>query len=60
VSIWLKTDFEVLMRRVRRRANRPLLQTADPGGVLRKLIDDRYPTYALADLTVLSDDHLTR
>ena len=32
VSIWLKADADVLMRRVRRRADRPLLQTADPGG----------------------------
>ncbi|WP_335727695.1 shikimate kinase [Rhizobium leguminosarum] len=55
VSIWLKADFEVLIRRVRRRANRPLLQTPDPQGALRKLIDDRYPTYALADVTVVSD-----
>lgn len=56
VSIWLKADFEVLIRRVRRRANRPLLQMPDSEGTLRKLIDDRYPTYALADLTVASGD----
>lgn len=56
VSIWLKADFDVLIRRVRRGANRPLLQTPEPEGALRKLIDDRYPTYALADVTVVSDD----
>ncbi|PDT08558.1 shikimate kinase [Rhizobium sp. M1] len=56
VSIWLKADLDVLIRRVRRRANRPLLQTPDSEGALRKLIDDRYPTYALADVTVASDD----
>lgn len=56
VSIWLKADFDVLIRRVRLRANRPLLQTTDPEGTLRKLIYDRYPTYALADVTVMSDD----
>ncbi len=56
VSIWLKADFDVLMRRVRRRANRPLLQTPDPEGALRKLIDDRYPIYAQADVTVISHD----
>ncbi len=56
VSIWLKADFDVLIRRVRLRANRPLLQTPDPEGTLRKLIDDRYPTYALADVTVVSND----
>ncbi|MCM2474950.1 shikimate kinase [Rhizobium sp. CG5] len=56
VSIWLKADFDVLIRRVRRHANRPLLQTPDPECALRKLIDDRYPTYALADVTVVSDN----
>ncbi|MEZ2129725.1 MULTISPECIES: shikimate kinase [unclassified Sinorhizobium] len=56
VSIWLKADFDVLIRRVRRRGNRPLLRTPDPEGALRKLMEDRYPTYALADVTVMSDD----
>ncbi len=56
VSVWLKADFEVLNRRVCRHANRPLLQTSDPEDSLRKLIDDRYSTYALADVTVVSDD----
>ena len=56
VSIWLKADFDVLIRRVRRQANRPLLQASDPAGALRKLMDDRYPTYGLADVTVVSND----
>ncbi|MHB2168357.1 3-dehydroquinate synthase [Alsobacter sp. R-9] len=56
LSIWLKADFDVLMRRVRKRSNRPLLRTADPEATLRKLIDDRYPVYALADITVHSRD----
>ena len=56
VSVWLKADFEVLMRRVRKRHNRPLLQTADPEGTMRRLIDERYPVYAEADVTVTSRD----
>lgn len=56
VSIWLKADFDVLMRRVRKKANRPLLQTADPEATLRRLIDERYPVYAKADHTVISKD----
>src|SRR4030088_2655969 len=32
ISIWLKADADIIMRRVRRRADRPLLQTADPPG----------------------------
>jgi shikimate kinase len=54
ISIWLKADLDVLMRRIKRRHDRPLLQTGDPGASLRELMDVRYPIYALADLTVQS------
>lgn len=56
IAVWLRADQEVLMRRVRKRANRPLLQTADPEGTLRALLAEREPVYALADLTVISRD----
>jgi shikimate kinase len=56
ISIWLKADFDVLMRRIKRRNDRPLLKIDDPEAKLRELIDLRYPTYALADLTVQSRD----
>jgi len=56
VSIWLKADFDVLMRRIRRRHDRPLLRTEDPGATLQRLMDERYPVYALADLTLQSRD----
>jgi shikimate kinase/3-dehydroquinate synthase len=56
VSIWLKADFDVLMRRVRKRPTRPLLQNADPESVMRRLMDERYGVYAQADLTTLSRD----
>lgn len=56
VSIWLKADFELLFARVSKRSNRPLLQTPDPRGTLKNLIEARYPTYALADITVTSSD----
>lgn len=56
VTVWLKAEAEVLMRRVRKRPNRPLLQTPDPEATLRHLMDVRYPVYAEADLTVLSHD----
>ena len=45
-----------LLGRVRRRHDRPLLKTDDPGTTLRTLIDLRYPVYALADVTVESRD----
>jgi shikimate kinase len=55
ISVWLRADLEVLMRRVRKRATRPLLQTADPESTMRDLITVRHPVYAMADLTV--DSH---
>jgi shikimate kinase len=56
VSVWLKAELDVLLKRVRRRADRPLLKTDDPAATLEKLIALRYPTYALADVTVMSRD----
>ena len=56
VSIWLKADADVLLRRVRKRSNRPMLNTPDPEDTLKKLIADRYPIYAEADITVVSKD----
>ena len=54
VSIWLKPDIDVLLARVRKKANRPLLQTDDPEATLRRLLAERSPTYALADVTIES------
>jgi shikimate kinase len=54
VSVWLKAEIDVLMRRIKRRQDRPLLQTSDPAATLRNLMDVRYPVYELADLTVQS------
>lgn len=56
ISIWLKADPEVLMRRVRKNSKRPLLQTADPEATLRRMLTEREPVYALADITVISRD----
>lgn len=56
ISIWLKAEADVLMRRVRKRSNRPLLQTADPDATLRRMLTEREPFYALADLTLMSRD----
>jgi shikimate kinase len=54
ISVWLKAEPDVLLRRVKRRSDRPLLQTADPAAIIDKLIAERYPLYAEADLTLLS------
>ncbi len=52
VSIWLKPSFDVLLARVRKKSNRPLLKTADPEQTLRRLLEARSPTYSLADFTI--------
>ncbi len=54
VSVWLKADPDVLWRRVRKRSHRPLLQGDDPEQTLRTLLEQRYPVYARADITVMS------
>ena len=56
LSVWLRAELPLLMKRVRRRSNRPLLNTSDPEGVMRKLIEERYPVYAEADITIDSRD----
>ena len=56
ISIWLRADADVIMRRVRRRADRPLLQTADPEATVNRLLGEREPVYQNADLTILSRD----
>ena len=56
ISIWLKADADVIMRRVRRRADRPLLQTTDPAATVGRLMTEREPVYQHADLTICSRD----
>ena len=56
ISIWLRADIELLLSRVARRTNRPLLKKGDPRAVLEQLIAERYPIYAQADITVDSVD----
>ena len=56
VSIWLKADVDVIMKRVRRRADRPLLQTEDPVATVSRLLEAREPVYQTADLTIGSRD----
>jgi shikimate kinase len=56
VSIWLKADADIIMRRVKRRSDRPLLQTADPAATVGRLIEEREPVYRHADITIWSRD----
>jgi shikimate kinase len=56
ISVWLKADVKVLLKRVGRRGNRPLLAGGDPEKVMKKLMQERYLVYAEADVTVESRD----
>jgi shikimate kinase len=50
ISVWLKADLDVLMKRTKRRNDRPLAEK------IKDLLPAREPLYALADITVQSRD----
>lgn len=54
IAIWLKAEIPVLMRRVRRKSDRPLLKGRDPEATLKQLLAEREPVYAAADIVVTS------
>ena len=56
ISVWLRADLDLLVRRTGRRNNRPLLKGKDRRAILQDLIDERYPVYAEADVAVDIDD----
>lgn len=56
ISVWLNAELDVLMERVLRRQDRPLLKNDDPRAVMQKLMTERYPVYATADLSIISRD----
>lgn len=56
VSLWLRADLDVLVHRVSRRSDRPLLKAGDPRAILAELVERRHPTYGEADITVDSGE----
>jgi shikimate kinase len=52
ITVWLRADLDVLYDRVRKRTHRPLLRQGDPKDILARLMNQRYPVYAQADLVV--------
>jgi shikimate kinase len=60
VSIWLKADLDLLVKRTRFRDTRPQLLHTDSKKILAQLIAERYNTYALADITVETFDESLR
>ncbi len=56
VSIWLRCDLALLLRRLAASTERPLLRDGDPAEILRRLMALRHPIYAEADLVFDSMD----
>jgi shikimate kinase len=56
VSLWLRADLDVLVARVSRRNNRPLLKAGNARAILASLIEQRDPVYAEADVVVDSGE----
>lgn len=54
LTVWLRADLDVLYDRVRRRGHRPLLRQGEPREILERLMKQRYPIYAEADLVIES------
>ncbi|APH53859.1 3-dehydroquinate synthase [Granulibacter bethesdensis] len=56
VSIWLRCNLPVLLKRVSGRTHRPLLNQGNPTDILQRLMNERHPVYAEADLIVECGD----
>jgi shikimate kinase len=56
ISIWLQADRELILSRVKRRGNRPLLRNGDPAEIVDRLMGEREPVYAQADIHIRSRD----
>ena len=56
ISVWLRAELDLLVSRVSRRNNRPLLAGGDPHAILQQLMAERHPIYAQADIVVESRD----
>ncbi|MBO6504089.1 MAG: shikimate kinase [Kordiimonadaceae bacterium] len=56
ITIWLDATLQVLVERTGRRDTRPLLKNGDPEDILKKLLQERGPIYAEADIHIQSSD----
>ena len=56
VTVWLNAEIDLLVKRCARRDTRPLLRDGDPREILTRLMEERYPIYRQADITVKTDD----
>jgi shikimate kinase len=55
-TVWLRAPVDILFARVKRKGERPLLNTANPRETLERILREREPTYALADIIIDSED----
>jgi shikimate kinase len=56
ITVWLHAELDLLVKRCARRDTRPLLRAGDPREILASLIEERYPIYGQADITIETDD----
>ncbi len=56
IAIWLRADLDLLVKRTGRKTHRPLLRSGDPREILGRLMAERHPLYAEADIVVDSDE----
>jgi len=57
-SVYIRADYDVLLERVSRKNNRPLLEKGDKAKILKGLMDKRCPVYEEADIVVDSSDSI--
>ncbi len=56
ITVWLNAELDLLVKRCARRDTRPLLRDGDPREILTRLMEERYPIYQQADITIKTDD----
>lgn len=60
VTVWLKADLDLLVKRTNFRNTRPQLLHADSRKILAQLINERYDIYSQANITVETKDESLR
>lgn len=55
IAVWIDCDIDTLVERTSRRNHRPLLKTGDPRQILTRLLNERGPLYAEAQVRVKSN-----
>jgi len=56
VTVWITAPIDVLLSRVQRKDDRPLLKSGNPREILERLLEERTPIYAEADFAIDSEN----